>query len=372
MLCSRTSPTVTSALRAGYTRLIELVSGEEHADAGGDRVKPPRLRAGETVGVISPSWGGGAEYPHRVDRGVEYLESLGFRVKLAPHAMNSIGYVSDTPEKRVADVHQMFRDPEVKAIVAMIGGDHSCHLLPFLDFDLIRENPKILMGYSDVTVLNVAIWAKTGLITFNGPALMVELAEYPVVFDYTERYMLKALRSPEPPGVIEPSRWWTEELLDWGEKLDLTRARRGQASSGWTWLKGERAEGVLVGGCLESMQHLRGTPYWPDLTGAILFLETSEEKPTPERVDGILMDYENMGVFECIRGLLFGRPMFYEPEEREQLREVILERTAKYGFPIIADMDFGHTSPMFTLPVGCRAVVDVEHERFEIVEAAVV
>lgn len=334
-------------------------------------MKPPRFKEGDGIGVISPSWGGGAEYPHRVERGVEYLESLGFRVKIAPHAMNSIGYVSDTPENRVADIHEMFRDPEVKAIVAMIGGDHSCHLLPLLDFDLIRENPKILMGYSDVTVLNVAIWAKTGLVTFNGPALMVELAEYPEVFGYTERYMLRALCSGEPVGHVEPSAWWTEELLDWGEKKDLTRARTRQASGGWTWLKGRTAEGVLVGGCLESMQHLRGTPYWPDFDGEILFLETSEEKPEPEKVDGILMDYENMGVFERIRGLLFGRPMFYEPEERQQLREVILERMKRYDFPVVADMDFGHTSPMFTLPVGCRAVVDAERERFGIVEAAV-
>jgi muramoyltetrapeptide carboxypeptidase len=335
-------------------------------------VRPPRLREGDTVGVISPSWGGGAAYPHRVERGVEYLESLGFRVRLAPHAMNSVGYVSDTAENRVADIHEMFRDPEVKAVVAMIGGDHSCHLLPLLDFDLIRENPKILMGYSDVTVLNVAIWAKTGLVTFNGPALMVELAEYPEVFDYTERHMLEALCSAEPVGQVEPSAWWTEEELDWSEKKDLTRARSRQTSSGWTWLKGGSAEGFLVGGCLESMQHLRGTPYWPHLDGAILFLETSEEKPEPERVDGILMDYENMGAFAGLRGLLFGRPYGYTPEEREQLREVILERTAGYGFPVVADMDFGHTSPMFTLPVGCRAIIDAGRERFEIVESAVV
>ncbi len=335
-------------------------------------MRPPRLRKGDTVGIVSPSWGGGAEYPHRVERGVEYLESSGFRVRMAPHAMNSVGYVSDTAENRASDIHAMFGDPEVRAIVATIGGDHSCHLLPLLDFDLIREYPKIFMGYSDVTVLNVAIWQMTGLVTFNGPALMVELAEYPGVFDYTERHMLKALCSAEPVGRVGPSAWWTEELLDWGEKEDLTRARAGEASSGWTWLKGGKAEGVLVGGCLESMQHLRGTPYWPDLDGAILFLETSEEKPEPERVDGILMDYENMGVLECIRGLLFGRPMFYEPEEREQLYEVILERTEGYGFPVVAEMDFGHTSPMFTLPVGCRAAVDADRERFEIVEPAVV
>jgi muramoyltetrapeptide carboxypeptidase len=334
-------------------------------------VKPPRLWEGNTVGVISPSWGGGAAYPHRVERGAGYLESLGFRVRIAPHAMNSAGYVSDTPENRAADIHAMFRDPEVKALVATIGGDHSCHLLPLLDFDLIREHPKIFMGYSDVTVLNVAIWQKTGLFTFNGPALMVELAEYPKVFDYTERHMLKVLCSAEPIGEIEPSGWWTEEFLDWGEKEDLTRERTRQASSGWTWLKGGSAEGVLVGGCLESMQHLRGTPCWPGLDGAILFLETSEEKPSLETVDGILMDYQNMGAFGRIRGLLFGRPYGYAPGEREQLHEVILERTGGYDFPVVADMDFGHTSPVFTLPVGCRAVIDAGRERFEIAEAAV-
>lgn len=334
-------------------------------------MKPARLREGDTVGIISPSWGGGAAYPHRVERGVEYLESLGFRVRIAPHAMNSTGYVSDTAENRAADIHAMFRDQEVKAVVATIGGDHSCHLLPLLDFDLIRENPKILMGYSDVTVLNVAIWKNTGLVTFNGPAVMVELAEYPKVFDYTERYMLETLCSSEPVGEIEPSGWWTEEFLDWGEREDLTRERTQQASSGWAWLKDGSAEGVLIGGCLESMQHLRGTPYWPELDGAILFLETSEEKPTPETVDGILMDYENMGEFAGIRGLLFGRPYGYAPEEREQLHKVILERTGGYDFPVVADMDFGHTSPMFTLPVGCRALIDSGRERFEIVEAAV-
>lgn len=334
-------------------------------------MKPPRLREGDTVGVISPSWGGGAEYPHRVERGVAYLESLGFRVKLAPHAMNSVGYVSDTPENRASDVHEMFADPEVKAIFVTIGGDHSCHLLPLLDWDLIRSNPKIFVGWSDAHVLSVAIWRMTGLVAFNGPPIMVEIADYPTMPEYSERHMLEVLCTTEPLGVVEPSDWWTEEILDWDEKEDLTRARSRQRSEGWCWLRGGRAEGVLVGGCLETLQHLRGTPYWPGWEGTILFLETSEEKPDPEKVDGMLMDYENMGVFERIRGLLFGRPMFYEPEEREQLREVILERTKRYNFPVVSDMDFGHTSPMLTLPVGCRAVVNADRERFEIAEAAV-
>ena len=121
-------------------------------------IRPPRLQPGDTVGLVSPSWGGAGMFPHRVERGVQHLRSLGFKVRIGPHALNQLGFVSDTPQNRVDDIHSMFGDPEVKAVVAAIGGDHSCHLLPLLDFDLIRKNPKIFMGFSDITVLNVAIW----------------------------------------------------------------------------------------------------------------------------------------------------------------------------------------------------------------------
>ena len=126
-------------------------------------LKPTVLQAGDTIGIISPSWGGAGVFPHRIENGVKYLESLGYQVKMAEHAGNSNGYVSDTAENRAQDIHDMFSDPDVKMILAAIGGDHSCHLLPLLDFDLIRQNPKIFMGYSDITVLNIAIWQQTGL-----------------------------------------------------------------------------------------------------------------------------------------------------------------------------------------------------------------
>ncbi len=334
-------------------------------------MRAPRLRPGDTIGIVSPSAGVAALFPHRVERGARHLESLGFRVIFAPHARNRHGYVSDTPERRAEDLHTLFRDPEVKAIVSAIGGDHACQVLPLLDFDLIRAHPKIVMGYSDMTVLNVAIWARTGLTTFNGPHLMTELAEYPRMPEYSERHMLRVLCEATPPGDIAPSDWWTEEYLDWSAGADLTRARAPQATQGWTWLRPGYARGPLIGGCLESLQHLRGTPYWPVWDGALLFLETSEEKPTPATVDGILMDYENMGVLARISGLLFGRPLDYTDEERQALHDIIMERTAKYRFPVIADMDFGHTSPMLTLPIGCEAVVDAANRRFAIVEAAV-
>ncbi|HYN88768.1 MAG TPA: LD-carboxypeptidase [Ardenticatenaceae bacterium] len=109
-------------------------------------MKAQRLQPGDTVAIVSPSWGGAGAFPHRLERGVEQLQALGFTVKIASHARNQRGFVSDTPENRAADIHATFADPEVKAIIAAIGGDHSCHLLPHLDFELIRANPKIFVG----------------------------------------------------------------------------------------------------------------------------------------------------------------------------------------------------------------------------------
>jgi muramoyltetrapeptide carboxypeptidase LdcA involved in peptidoglycan recycling len=323
------------------------------------------------VGIVSPSWGGAGAFPHRVELGVRHLQSLGFKVKIAPHALNQHGFVSDTPQNRADDINGMFGNPEVRAIIAAIGGDHSCHLLPLLDFDLIRKNPKIFMGFSDITVLNVAIWQETGLVTFNGPALLTDFAEYPRMFAYTEAYMLRILCEAQPSGPILPSTWWTEEFLDWGLKADLERPRERRDSGGWTWLREGKAEGILIGGCIGSLQHLRGTRFWPAWRDAIMFFETSEEAPSPETVDSILMDYENMGVLAQLKGLLVGRPMRYTDEEKQQLREVVLERTSQYTFPIITDMDFGHTAPQLTIPIGCRARIDVEKQRFEIIDAAV-
>jgi muramoyltetrapeptide carboxypeptidase len=166
------------------------VSAPQAADLGG-ALKPQRLRSGDTIGIVSPSWYD-PYTAHRVERGSEHMRSLGFEVKVAPHALNRIdGWLSDTPENRAADIHAMFSDPEIGAVVASIGGDHSCQLLPHLDWDLLRSNPKIFMGYSDITVLNVAIWKMAGLGTFSGPTLITEWAEYPRMPEYTERYVLK-------------------------------------------------------------------------------------------------------------------------------------------------------------------------------------
>ncbi len=311
-------------------------------------------------------------FPHRVAQGIAAIEALGYRARTASHALNHSGYVSDTPEHRAADIHELFVDPAVKMVLSAIGGDHACHLLPLLDFDLIAQNPKILMGFSDSTVLNVAVWQKAGLVTFNGPALLTDFAEYPRMLEYTREAFLRVVTRAEAPGELRPAETWTEEFLAWETRLDQTRPRAMLPSAGWTWLKEGQAQGRLLGGCLESLQHLRGTPYWPDWRGAIFFFETSEEKPEPETVDSMLMDYENMGVFEQINGMLVGRPMLYNDAEKQALRDVILERTRRYDFPVITDMDFGHTAPQMTLPLGCLAEIDTDQQRVAILESAVI
>lgn len=332
---------------------------------------PPRLRQGDTIAIISPSWGGAGAFPHRVQAGIRQIETMGYQAVLSAHALNQSGWVSDSPENRAADMHACFANPHIRAIVSAIGGDHACQLLPFLDFDLIRQNPKIFMGFSDTTVLNVAIHAATGLITFNGPALLTDFAEHPQMFEYTLRCITRTLSVSDAPGPVEPSPTWTEEFLDWESRKDLERPRQMQSSPGWTWLKPGTVEGPLMGGCIESLQHLRGTRFWPDWRGKIFFWETSEEKPLPETVDGMLMDYENMGVLEQIGGMLVGRPMRYSADEKQTLREIILERTRHFSFPVITDMDFGHTSPQMVLPLGVRARIDSTARQFAIVEPAV-
>lgn len=331
----------------------------------------PALKPGDTIGIVSPSWFGGETFVPRAQRGLAQLKRLGFQVRVGQHAFNNHGHVSDTAENRVADLHAMVADPEVKMILATIGGDHSCHLLPLVDWNLIRDHPKIFMGFSDITVLNVAIWSRTGLVTFNGPALLTDWAEFPEMPAFSSKCALSAIGAPEPMGDLAPSEWWTEEFLEWSTGEDATRPRTQSPSTGWRWLREGAAQGPLVGGCLESLQHLRGTPWWPDWTGALLFLEISEGRPSPEDVDSILMDYENMGVFDQIRGLIFARPYGYRDGDRARLHQVIIERTSRFGFPVLADTDTGHTTPLQTLPIGSNAVLDSAANRFAITEAAV-
>lgn len=335
-------------------------------------VKPPRVRPGDAVAVVSPSLGAVGRWPHRVERATAYLESLGLRVLLMANATRSDGWASAPPQARADDLHQAFLDHEVAVVLAGIGGNHSNQVLPLLDYELIRAHPKVFQGYSDITVLHWAIARHAGLATFYGPALVPELGEFPRVLSHTDRFLRAAWLGEEPIG-YEPADVWTDELLDWNTKADLTRPRELRASEGWVAIRDGAASGPLLGGCLETIcWHLKGSAAWLDPTGAILFLETSEEAPSPASVDAYLTDLEQLGVFEAAAGLVFGRPYGYPAEDAAALWEVVARRTEASGLPVLANVEAGHTDPMLTLPLGVEAELDAGRRTLRLLEAPTV
>jgi muramoyltetrapeptide carboxypeptidase LdcA involved in peptidoglycan recycling len=331
---------------------------------------PPRVRGGDTVAIVSPSAPAVGRWPHRVERATAYLRSLGLEVELMPNAAEQTGWLAGSPQQRADDLHRAFADERVSVVLCGIGGNHSNQLLPHLDFDLVRAHPKVFQGYSDITVLHWAFLKWSGLRTFHGPALTTELAEFPAVLPYTDR-ALRAAWFGEQPLRFEAAGEWTDERLDFDTRADRTRPRELRPGDGWVTLRDGAAEGPLLGGCLETiLWHLKGSSAWLDLDGAILFLETSEEAPSPAHVQAYLTDLAHLGVFETVAGLVWARPYGYDEERARTLWEVVREATAGAELPVLANVECGHTSPMLTLPLGAAARLDAGAQTFETLEPA--
>jgi muramoyltetrapeptide carboxypeptidase len=310
-----------------------------------------------TVALVSPSYGALGAWPHRVERAVAYLESLGLKPRAMPHAARNEGWASAPPEARAEDLHAAFSDDEVGVVLCGIGGNHSNQVLPHLDFDLIGAHPKVFQGYSDISVLHWAFLRRAGLATFYGPALVPEMGEFPAPLPYTDRWLRAAWFRTEPLR-YEPATQWTEEFLDWDVRADV-RPREMHRSPGWRTIRPGVAEGPVIGGCLETVcWHVFGSQDWFVPEGAIVLLETSEEAPSPAHVDGYLTDLELAGVFDACAGLVVGRPMGYTEEDVEILWKVVEDRTAPAGIPVLAGIDCGHTDPMMTIPFGVPARLD--------------
>lgn len=332
-------------------------------------IHPPSIQADDTIRVISPSWFGGRTFIPRAMRGVRHLESLGFNVEVGKHAFGNRGHVSGTVAERIDDLHDAFSDPKVNMILATIGGTHAANLLPHIDFDLIRANPKIYMGFSDNTSLHTAFRVECGLATLYGPGLLTDWAEHPHMPAEALQTALHLMTSVEPLGAIQQPLWWTDEFLDWESGEDTRRARKQNSNPGWKVIRAGNATGPMIGGCLETLQHLRGTRWWPDISGAILCIETSEECPSPESFDIMFGDYARMGVLDQVAGLLVARPYGFDVEQHERFLEYVSERTAQYSFPVVANMDFGHTTPMMTMPLGVMVSIDTKSRTVSIDEA---
>jgi muramoyltetrapeptide carboxypeptidase len=332
-------------------------------------VAPPRVRPGNTVAVVCPSAPAVGWWPHRVERGVAYLEGLGLSVRVMPHARKVTGWTAGSGRERADDLNAAFADPDVAVVLCALGGNHSNQVVDHVDFSLVAEHPKVFQGLSDITVLHWALQRHAGLRTFYGPALTTSLAEHPAVLDLTDRSLRAAWFGSEAP-VYEPAEAWTDELLDFFTKADLERPRALVAGTGWRWLRPGRAAGRFQGGCLETIcWHLTGSTEWLDLEGAVLLLETSEQRPSPAEVDAYLTDLARLGVLDAVVGVVVARPYGYaEGDELELLWRVVTEATAPSGVPVLAGIDAGHTDPMLTLPLGADVELDAATGTFRALE----
>lgn len=345
-------------------------------------IKPQKLQPGDTVAAISLSWGGPGTFPHRYEAGKRQLQDeFGVRVVETAHALRDAAWLHKNPKARAEDLMNAFADPSIKAIISTIGGDDSIRILPYLDLNVIRSNPKIFLGFSDTTITHMAC-LKAGLSSFYGTSIMTGFAENDGMFPYTVDALRNTLFSSEPVGELKPNtNGWTVEMLDWGNPENQSHKRSLIPSTGWKFLQGKGVQqGHLIGGCLEVLDFLRGTDFWPETeswNGAILFLETSEDAPPPNLLKYSLRSYAAMGILKQLSGILFGRPggnihphRFKEYDE--VLQSVIREEEGLADLPIITHMDFGHTDPPFVLPYGVKAEINCEAQTFSILENAVV
>ena len=344
-------------------------------------LKPKMLRAGDTVAVVSLSSGDAATFPDRYARGKSlFQDEFGVRVVEMPNTFRDEQWIGQNPRARAQDLMDAFADPGIAGIVTASGGDDSLRLLPFFDLDLMRANSKVFLGHSDTTVSHFACH-KAGLCSFYGPSLMTSLAEPHSLFPYMADSMRRTLFSPAPIGTLQPNQdGWTREEVDWSDDEAHQKRRVMHASAPWRWLQGEGVvQGRLLGGCLEIMELLRGTPLWPDeeaWRGAILFVETSDEVPPPDALLRAMRVYARMGIVEHLSGILIGRPGGLMPTEdfsdyEQAVQKIVAGEEGLAQMPIVSRMDFGHTDPTLTIPLGALARIDCAEQTVSVVESAV-
>jgi muramoyltetrapeptide carboxypeptidase len=312
----------------------------------GKMIKPRRLRKGDTIGIVSPASG----IFQRSDlwQAVEVLESWGFRVKLGKHVYEHRYCLAGPDEHRAEDLNAFFADDTVDAIFCSRGGYGSARILNDIRYDIIKSNPKIFLGYSDITALHLAIHKMTGLITFHGP---VALGLSPgQITKYRTEYLFKALTCSRPIGDIE--------MAD--PAKPLVKVAPGIAA------------GKTIGGNLTLICSTLGTPYEIDTRGKILFWEDVHEEP--RRIDAMLTQLLNAGKLQEAAGVVIGECKDCEPKDpkmnQPSTEDVIFDRIAPLGIPAILGLPIGHTRDQATIPVGVHAILDATNGRFRIEEAA--
>ncbi|MEN8137164.1 MAG: LD-carboxypeptidase [Bacteroidota bacterium] len=313
--------------------------------------KPKALKKGDTIGLITP---GSYISDEGLETAIDNVKSLGFKVKLSKNIRKERGYTAGSKEERVDDLHEMFADPEIKGIWAARGGYGCSGLLPLIDFDLIRKNPKVFIGYSDITVLHLAIFKKTGLVTFHGPVASSTFT------DYTRKYVEKMITSTEIPPKVYPCKENDTEALE-NEFFKPKVFKSG------------KAKGRLVGGNLSLIAALVGTEWEMELSDKLIFIEDIGE--APYRIDRMLIQVDQNKDLNDAKGLIFG--VFDDAEKPEDelslsLEQMFDDNTKDLEIPCAYGFSFGHIDNQFTLPLGIMARMNSDKRTIEFLESAVV
>ncbi len=307
-----------------------------------------RLKPGDEIRVIAPSMSMSILKEKQVEIAEERLRRLGFTVTYGKNAFIQNEFFSSSIGERIADLHEAFSDPNVKGILTAIGGYNSNQLLKFIDYELIRNNPKVFCGFGDITALTAAIHKKTGLITYSGPHFSSFGMKHG--FDYTFTSFLDAVTN-DAPYEVSPSAEWSDD--PWYFDQDK---RNFIKQDSYLVLQEGEAEGKLIGGNLSTLNLLQGTEFMPSLQDAVLFLEDDEESH-PQSFERALQSLLHMPDAGNVRALLIGRFQKDSHMTEEALRKIIFSKEELKGIPIIANVNIGHTSPMATIPLGAKATI---------------
>ena len=306
------------------------------------------------IGVFSASSPISATVPVRYERGVQYLESKGFHVVNGALCGKKDSYRSGSIRERAAEFNELLYRDDVAILMSAIGGNNTNSILPYIDYDYLKTHPKIIIGYSDTTALLLGIYAKTGLVTFYGPAVAASFGEFPPFVDETYESFSKLLKGYTLPYFYPMPAFWTDEYLNWSEQSRSKERREND----WLCLREGRVHGRLMGGNLNTMHGIFGTEYMPELRkGDILLIEDSlKDAATVERSFSLM---KLAGVFDRVGGLILGKhELFDDCGTGRQPYEILLEVLGDTDIPILADFDCCHTHPMLTLPIGCEIELD--------------
>jgi len=313
-------------------------------------IKPKKLNIGDTIGIIAPS---GPVKKEKLEQSIEYLKEFGYQIKLGNHLFDRYGYYAGTDHARVADLNTMFADPEIDAIFCARGGVGATRIIPDIDYKIIRKNPKIFLGYSDVTALINAIHQQTGLITFHSP--MVESGMSRTADRFSREMVFRILSNPEPIGEI------------------LFPANHPGNPINWKILCQGTAQGKSLAGCISVIQTLLGTPYEFDLQNKIFFWEDVDEEPY--RIDRMLAHFKLTGKLNQVKAILIGKLIRCEPKDANDPSlthlDIFNDLLKDLGIPIMYNIGFGHGDINIPIPIGIEVKIDTQKKQLKYLEGAV-